>query len=85
MGGKSYTSSDDGPEMCFNAPKSWQLGWYDDRQTTVSGGWSGDLYGIADYESTDEGDTVIVQIPGTEDWLTFVCDAMSCCATGRGR
>ena len=65
--GYSY-SSDDGPEMCFNAPKHWQLGWYDDRQTTVSGGWSGDLYGIADYVGTNEGDTVIVQIPGTEDW-----------------
>jgi hypothetical protein len=66
--GYSY-SSDDGPEMCFNAPKNWQLGWYDDRQTTVSGGWSGDLIGIADYGDTNDGDTVIAQIPGTtEDW-----------------
>ena len=66
--GYSY-SSDDGPRMCFNAPKNWQLQWYSDRQVTVSGGWSGDLYGIADYVGTNEGDTVIVQIPGgTEDW-----------------
>ena len=53
----------------FNAPKNWQLGWYDNRQTTVSGGWSGDLYGITDYGDTNDGDTVIAQIPGTtEDW-----------------
>jgi hypothetical protein len=66
--GYSY-STDDGPEMCFNAPKNWQLQWYDDRETTVSGGWSGELYGIADYGDTNDGDTVIAQIPGTtEDW-----------------
>jgi len=53
----------------FNAPKNWQLGWYTNRQTTVSGGWSGYLYGISDYGSTNEGDTEIAQIPGTtEDW-----------------
>ena len=63
-------SNDDGPEMCFNAPKNWKLGWYDDRQRTVSAGvWSGDLYGIADYGDTIDGDTVIARIPGTtEDW-----------------
>ena len=66
--GYSY-SSDDGPEMCFNAPKNWQLGWYTDRQETVSDGWSGNLYGIADYGDPNVGDTVIAQIPGTtEDW-----------------
>jgi hypothetical protein len=72
--GFSY-GSNDSPEMCFNAPKNWQLQWYTDRQTTVSGGWSGALYGIADYGNTNEGDTVIVQIPGTsEDWyVSFNC------------
>ena len=66
--GYSY-STDDGPEMCFNAPKNWQLQWYDDRETTVSGGWSGELYGIADYGDTYDGDTVIARILGTpDDW-----------------
>jgi hypothetical protein len=66
--GFSY-SDDDGPEMCFNAPKNWKLGWYDDRQKTVLVGWSGDLYGIADYGDTYDGDTVIARILGTpDDW-----------------
>lgn len=68
MMGYSY-NSDDGPNMCFNAPKNAQLGWYDDKLLTVSGtGWSGSLHGISDYESSDAL-TVIAKIPGsTEDW-----------------
>mmetsp|Transcript_17060 Transcript_17060/g.25378 ORF Transcript_17060/g.25378 Transcript_17060/m.25378 type:complete len:617 (-) Transcript_17060:192-2042(-) len=72
MMGYSY-SSDDGPEMCFNAPKNWQLGWYNDGQKVVTSGWSGNLYGIADYGTIDSGSVVIAQIPasvngGTDDW-----------------
>jgi len=67
MMGYSYSGSDS-PVMCFNAPKNWQLGWYNDRQAIVYTGWSGNIYGIADYGSTSTNDTVIVQIPGTEDW-----------------
>jgi hypothetical protein len=42
--------------MCFNPAKSWQLGWYNDKRTTVDlilngGTFSGSLVGIADYQS----------------------------------
>jgi len=51
MMGYSY-SSDDGPIMCFNAAKSWQFGWYDDRHIVLSTSnptYEGQLVGIADY------------------------------------
>ena len=47
---------DDDRRMCFNGPKSAQLGWYSDREvdvdTTVTHAYDGYLYGIADYGST---------------------------------
>lgn len=60
--GYSY-SSDNGPEMCFNAPKNRQLGWYSDRTVTVNSGWSGRLYGLVSYSSSSPGDAVILYIP----------------------
>ena len=35
MMGFSY-SQDNGPMMCFNSPKSWQLGWYSSRHATYN-------------------------------------------------
>ena len=29
--------SSDRPKMCFNAKKSWQTGWYKDKEVTVGG------------------------------------------------
>jgi len=59
----AFWSNDDIPRMCFNAPKSWQIGWYSDRHTTVntvlSGRWEGKLVGIDDYLNG--------QIPVTSD------------------
>jgi hypothetical protein len=40
--------------MCFNAAKSWQLGWYDDKSKTVTpdaGSFTGDLSAFVDYKS----------------------------------
>ena len=57
-------STDDKPLMCFNAAKSWQLGWYSDRHVAVNpltAGWSGRLVGISDYVSF-VGDAVLVKI-----------------------
>ena len=46
-----------------------RLGWYSDRQTEISGGWSGNLYGLADYGSTTAGQTVIGKITASpDDW-----------------
>ncbi len=58
--GVSYRDSD-APQMCFNAPKSSQLGWYAEKEFTVSNGWEGKLYGIADYKKS-EADIVILKI-----------------------
>ena len=52
--GFSY-SQDDGPRMCFNAAKNYQLGWYSDKTKVISPGastdncFAGDLYGTAFY------------------------------------
>jgi hypothetical protein len=71
MMGYSY-GSDDGPVMCFNGVKNWQLEWFTDRHVLINApfNWSGDLYGIADYGSTSISDKMIVRLAsssGTED------------------
>ena len=48
-----------GPKKCFNAPKSWQLGWYRDTQITIDAdGIEGNiryiLYGISEYTTARE-------------------------------
>ena len=66
--GFSY-AADDGPAMCFNAAKSWQLGWYSNRTVTVnplSAGWSGKLVGLVDYQSTT-GNPVLLKINTSTD------------------
>jgi len=71
MMGYSY-SSDDGPVMCFNSPKSWQLGWYQDGQESISplatskNSFIGRLIGLAEYDLLDtaSSDKVIIQITG---------------------
>ena len=56
MMGYSYTQ-DDGPEMCFNAPKNWQLGWYPEgAYTVVNNFFEGKIFGIADYGAFINGD-----------------------------
>ena len=53
MMGYSY-SQPDGPEMCFNGGKSWQLGWYSSHHHTFNfsdGSWSGKLIGNIDMNS----------------------------------
>ncbi|KAL3893456.1 MAG: hypothetical protein SGARI_008162 [Bacillariaceae sp.] len=38
--------------MCFNPPKSWQLGWFDDQSTSWdpdNGAWVGTMVGDVDY------------------------------------
>jgi hypothetical protein len=56
--GYSYRS-DDGAEMCFNAAKSWQLGWYEDKAVPLNEAsdnimsYQGVLGGIADYADSD--------------------------------
>ena len=70
MMGFSY-SNDDGPRQCFNAPKNWQLGWYDDKQISVSfDGWEGNLIGLSDFENSSVAaeDTVIAKVDLNESY-----------------
>ncbi|GFH49871.1 hypothetical protein CTEN210_06347 [Chaetoceros tenuissimus] len=70
MMGFSY-SNDDGPRQCFNAPKNWQLGWYDDKQISVSfDGWEGNLIGLSDYGNLNVAteDMVIAKVDLNESY-----------------
>mmetsp|Transcript_31023 Transcript_31023/g.65438 ORF Transcript_31023/g.65438 Transcript_31023/m.65438 type:complete len:898 (+) Transcript_31023:360-3053(+) len=61
MMGLSYPASD--TSMCFNGAKSWQAGWYADKEVTVDSAvttcFSGDLHGIVDYPTAT---TVLVKV-----------------------
>ncbi|CAJ1954133.1 unnamed protein product [Cylindrotheca closterium] len=66
MMGYSYRSSE-APKMCFNAAKSFQLGWYDDKSKSMipgTGPWGDDhtftLSNIVDYPTTN--DDVLIEI-----------------------
>mmetsp|Transcript_4992 Transcript_4992/g.10034 ORF Transcript_4992/g.10034 Transcript_4992/m.10034 type:complete len:695 (-) Transcript_4992:74-2158(-) len=69
MMGYSYRSDD--TKMCFNAPKSWFLGWYSNRHkivTPLQGGWEGKIVGISDYYRSN-GYYVLVKIVGDKEDL----------------
>ena len=49
----SLYKQENGPIMCFNGAKSWQLGWYDDMAVIVdpfTSSWT-EVMGISDYNS----------------------------------
>mmetsp|Transcript_5266 Transcript_5266/g.11101 ORF Transcript_5266/g.11101 Transcript_5266/m.11101 type:complete len:542 (+) Transcript_5266:55-1680(+) len=74
MGG-SY-QMDDEPEMCFNAPHSWEFGWYTNSHLTVNpftrtNRWVGNIYGISKYVKSGARKT-LVRIVGGEDKDYFV-------------
>ena len=63
--------------MCFNAAKSWQLGWYDDSKIVINpreGSWRGTVIGIADYGNNPQNYPVVVKVEtqtGTDQFITF--------------
>jgi hypothetical protein len=66
--------------MCFNAAKSWQLGWYSDKTVelspfpTAAVSWSGALVGIAEYNITSPSDIVLIKIKtgtGEDYYINF--------------
>lgn len=73
--GYSY-SQNDSPVMCFNAAKSWQLGWFADKSLTIDPNndagtcYSGPLYGQDSYVSSPADAKVLIQLQsiGTEDY-----------------
>lgn len=66
--GKSF-APEDGPKMCFNAAKSWDLNWYSDRRQVVdltTGPKLLNFAGIVDYskgQTTENLHTVLAKIP----------------------
>ena len=58
----------DDPKLCYNAAKSWQLGWYHERRqsldfTSSRGLFIGQLVGVDNYQDTNEnGKYVNLQI-----------------------
>ena len=75
MGNPLY--SDDIGAMCFNAAKSWQLGWYDSSKISIDpreGSWTGNIVGIADFANNPQNDPVIVKVEtrtGTDQFIAF--------------
>eukprot|EP00535_Pseudo-nitzschia_heimii_P000680 CAMPEP_0197179308 /NCGR_PEP_ID=MMETSP1423-20130617/4309_1 /TAXON_ID=476441 /ORGANISM="Pseudo-nitzschia heimii, Strain UNC1101" /LENGTH=522 /DNA_ID=CAMNT_0042629205 /DNA_START=39 /DNA_END=1607 /DNA_ORIENTATION=+ len=71
MMGFSYRL-DDGPDICFNAAKSFQLQWYEDKVGSVDprlipGGFrSYDLIGVADYGTADGLVSLRLEYQGTQ-------------------
>ena len=63
--GFSYPE-DDGPVMCFNGAKTYQLGWYSqyhvDLPISGSFNWNGNLVGFAEKASASSSDKMIVRI-----------------------
>lgn len=74
--GYSY-SYDDFPYMCFNAAKSWQLGWYTDKARTIlpladgQHEYTGRLASIVDYKTTDANVLIKIQ-QTTSAWAFFL-------------
>jgi outer membrane biosynthesis protein TonB len=66
--GFSY-NEDEGPIMCFNGPKNWQLGWYADRHVTLNSGdsWFGNIYGLSNYTATSNDDAIVIKIAASPD------------------
>lgn len=59
-----------GPAMCFNAQKNWSLEWYDDRMLGLDHRdlpWGGTLSTFVDYDTTQEGDYVVIRLGGREN------------------
>ena len=73
--GYSY-SQNDSPVMCFNAAKTWQLGWFADKSLTIDPNndagicYSGPLYGQDSYVSSPADANVLIQLQstGTQDY-----------------
>jgi hypothetical protein len=71
MMGTNQFYYDDAPLQCFNAAKSWFLGWYNDRHITVTptiSSWDGLVAGIDDYlkgQTTEGKHYVLVKFEDT--------------------
>jgi len=71
MMGYSY-SNDEGPLMCFNGPKNWQLGWFDDRSIAITpvGEETFTLIGAAEYDQASGNEYVTLKV-GDKCYVSF--------------
>jgi hypothetical protein len=69
-----FSDGADDSNMCFNAPKSYQSGWYESRDVkldsylplladaTINSPWTADLVGVADYGNASGEQVVTVKL-----------------------
>ena len=68
-----FSDASDDTKMCFNAPKSYQTGWYADRDITLARSslslahtiynpWTASLVGITDYENVSGDEKITVKL-----------------------
>ena len=59
-----FSSPTDEHRRCFSGPKTYKLGWFDDRhvELTPSDSFSGRLYGFTQYAATNSSDKMIVRL-----------------------
>lgn len=75
MGNPLY--QDDVGGMCWNAAKTWQIGWYDSHKLTIDpteGDWFGTIIGIADFDNNPKQHPVVVKIEtkkSTDQFIAF--------------
>merc|ERR1719221_2027179 len=72
--GYSY-SNNDGPIMCYNGAKNWQLAWYTDAYAIAEPmvtEWSGRLIGIASYAEAGTGMYVVLKVETGTDTDYYV-------------
>ena len=79
--GFSYVDNHESPKMCFNGAKSWQLGWYREKSTSIDLDpsnqqtfWTGRLVGVSDYPDALPNDDVVVAEIVTNDDLAMNTD-----------
>lgn len=69
MGASGTHTKDDGARMCFNAAKSWQLGWYNDRTVKIGvndAPWFGTIIGVTNYSNNPNKRPVVIKLEREE-------------------
>lgn len=68
-----FSDGRDDAKVCFNAPKSYQTGWYASRDVTldrfsfmfthsIDNPWTADLVGVADYDQVSGAEVVTIKL-----------------------
>ena len=69
--------SENGALLCYNAAKSWQMGWFASRDHTYNvadGMWNGRLIGQVDYANGNDSTSKVdlkLNTPGSDDYFVM--------------